>query len=62
MVVNDEIDFITDDLAIQVTSSKDIPKRELAAFDAFKNRQKRKLLLLGPQTTKETTAFEEFLL
>jgi hypothetical protein len=57
-----EIDFVTDDLAIQVTSSKDIPKREQAAFDAFKNKQKRKLLLLGPQTTNETTAIEEFLL
>ena len=45
-----EIDFITDEKAIQVTATKDIPKREIEAFSEFKKKHKNitKHILISP--------------
>lgn len=57
-----EVDFVTGDLAIQVTSAEDVPKREFAALDAFTRKHRHKPLVLGPQATDKTTAIETFAL
>lgn len=56
-----EVDFVTDEHAIQVTSSNIIPKREFPAIEAFTKKYPHKPLVLAPQTTENTQAIEEFL-
>ncbi|MFH1916203.1 MAG: ATP-binding protein [Nanoarchaeota archaeon] len=58
-----EIDFVTDEYAIQVTTAAAIPEREVKAFHEFnKKHPKKQQLLLGPQTTEKTTSYETFLM
>ncbi len=54
-----EIDFVSQDYAIQVTLSENIPDRE---FESFKVFNKKKPLVLSLQTTDKTLAIESFLI
>lgn len=50
-----EIDFVVDGKAIQVTSNKEIPEREIASFNEFSKKHKkiRKHLLVNPEKTEK---------
>lgn len=57
-----EIDFVTKDYAIQVTSTDSIPEREFAAINAFNKKYQIKTLVLSLKTTDKTMGIESFLL
>lgn len=57
-----EIDFVYRDKAIQVTSTNNIPRRELGAFDIFSKRYKKfKHILITPKSSKDSFGLQEFL-
>ncbi|MFH1133530.1 MAG: ATP-binding protein [Nanoarchaeota archaeon] len=56
-----EIDFVTKDAAIQVTTATRIPVRETEALKVFTKKYPLKPILIGPQTTDATISVGEFL-
>jgi len=57
---NVEIDFVADDKAIQITATKEIPKREREAFAELKKKHKnlRKNILINPEKEGKTGSIQ----